>query len=346
MNENVDSLLQAPTYRKRLYGFDILRFLAAVCVISLHTGYISFPSVEPSFFMEPIRRLTITFAVPVFFSITGFFAVGTDFSYEKAEKDLLDSFKKYAREYAIWVAVYYPITIAEFIKKDFTLSHAVLTTLRGVFFRGTLFYSWQLWYLLCCAYSLLFLYLMMKWRVDLRLLTAISAALFLLGNIFTELIATNEAVAGTLIARIFESGRLLTGVMFIWFGISIRYYRGSVDSKKSLLGILIGFLLVWSFYDSSYILRGVGSAVLTVSLFCFVVPLRLKPRASYLFLSEMSRAIYYLNMFIAWPCLLLFPQTDGWKRFGVIFALTLLIAAVYAFYKLRRKAKKYIRKGD
>lgn len=349
MNGKRQQLLLAQDNQNRLYIFDVLRFIAAIFVITLHMESVSFSLSEKPILFAVVPRVTISVAVPIFFVITGFFAVKyaeEGFSWERAEGDILNTLKRCVKEYLIWTAVYYPITVIEFIKGDFTLFRAILTTLRGVFIRGTLFYSWQLWYLLGCIYSLFFLWLMAKRRVRIEWVSVFSVVLFLLGNAFTELAARNEAFAATFIARLFESGRLLTGVMYIWFGIFVRYYRHILSKKVCVFGALIGAALICVFYDSSYILRGIGSALLVISVFFFVMPIRLRPRMIYLLMGEMSRTVYYSNMYILWLTLLLFPQLGEEARFGVIFTATMLLAFVCAYGKLKRKTKRTISKGE
>lgn len=140
-------------------GVDWLKLLFAGVVVAIHTEPLAGRSLPVlSSFYAALTQL----AVPFFFTASGFFVFRRFFA---LESEGLLHLKRRVRgvfgQFALWTALYLPLTLYEFWVKGLTPGQSAGRFLRKTLFFGENFLSWPIWYLLALGCSLGFAYLLL-----------------------------------------------------------------------------------------------------------------------------------------------------------------------------------------
>ena len=239
-------------------AIDIMKVVFSLCVIAIHTNPILRVTNQT---MIDLYSLFVSFAVPFFFTTTGFLT-GKKLDDENYVKQLR---KKYIRIYLIWNAAYLPITIWGFIYNGQSITKAIFSWVKGFLLLGEQFCSWPLWYLLSIIYGTFVLQIMARKSIDLKGKCLIAISLFLLATIVNHAGSINP-VFGKIVAKTVGNGRLLTGPCFMILGSVLSDWE--VEKRTSLAlsggGIVLAIITALSFhlpYSTTYI-----SAIILVPL--------------------------------------------------------------------------------
>ena len=147
--------------RKEYESLDILKFVMAILIVSLHVGPFLSISRPADFLLNQTISRT---AVPCFFTISGFLL----FSKLENIEDKKVYFKAYIERiikiYMIWTAIYIPTFIIEFYFNSvrFNAIDCVLTLVHDILVKGI----YRLWYLHALVIGAYIVY-MLKYRLKL-----------------------------------------------------------------------------------------------------------------------------------------------------------------------------------
>lgn len=117
---------------------DSFKILFSLVVVWIHTGVGDLGGLTP-------------WAVPFFFTVSGFFLFGKLFDETESrmrEVRLVKWWKNILRLYIIWSLIFLPFAIIGFYHDHFSPIKAAAVYLRNIVFVGENYLSWPLWYLL------------------------------------------------------------------------------------------------------------------------------------------------------------------------------------------------------
>lgn len=168
--------------KKEYYGVDLLKFIMAIFVVAIHTQ--PFYGVE-SVIVQRVFNMITSLAVPYFFAVSGFLLFSKIHAPLSNEKSMVVCEKYLSRVvslYIIWNIIYFPITVFGFKEYDMSFVRYVFECIRGFFFIGQQFYSWQLWYLLSVSFVVASLCVLSKYKISDENILKIMMTLFFIGG--------------------------------------------------------------------------------------------------------------------------------------------------------------------
>ena len=291
---------------KREYvAIDVLRFIAAYLVMSIH--YVIFIDVNEElnfWFIQVVCRL----AVPFFFLVSGYFAANK----------LQDKIKTYAYVkrillmYIIYTVVYLPSFIKDNQKLGHTSEEMVMIFLKDFFLVGSYFH---LWYFLALIVGIVILYIMINWlkweEKKILIVTGVFYGIGTLGNAYR-----NIWMNITVVENIWEAYETLfqttrNGIFFAPFLLAIGYCvrknaRKITYKRYWVYAILLFVIMNIEEYFARAITEHSGQSMLFITPFvvlavflaaCFIrIPEKLVPIG--IFLRNMSVVMYGLHIYM------------------------------------------------
>ena len=145
---------QTTLYQKQTktayYFIDIMKFIAAIMVIMIHTNPIN---AEPGTTLYTIEYTILRNAVPFFFICSSFFL----FSKTPQYKDITRYVKRIFTLYLAWFLLMFPYTIIlRVLHSDFSFEETLLRFYRSLIWTGSMQGAW---FLFACIQSVILLYL-------------------------------------------------------------------------------------------------------------------------------------------------------------------------------------------
>lgn len=323
---------------KRYYQVDVMRFVCAILVITIHTSALYSVGLVPGMSLSlVIARI----AVPFFFITSGYFF------YERFNtKGYTKKYLKRISSIYLITSLIYTILIFSFIKNK---NNSIDLLIKNFLFNGI---SPSLWFLpaLILSIGLVAIFLKRNWIKPLILLSIILYFIGLIGDSYYGLIVgTPLENIVDIYSNIFVNTRngLCFGVPFITIGILINKYNLS-DKIKSLKILTLLFSVVFAFEGCMLIIKGIPKDNNMYISLLFLVPciflLSLKSkkvlteRKSKL-LRDMSLWIYCLHELIQGMIYTFFPGITRNSLFTFIVVTTLVIPISYII--VRKKAPFY-----
>lgn len=311
-------------------SIDLCKFIMAFAVVAIHT--LPFADVKNVVFRN-IYDTFVGLAVPFFFLASGYLlAVKMDYPYG-SEGDLhriQKQLRGMLRLYLTWTVFYAPLAIYHFIATGTPVMRALFLYFRGFVFIGVQYNSWPLWYLLSTIYSLFVIWLALKMKRTPMILAVVSIAAFFLSIGITELVNYNgnlPTIMGAvqkLIKVSITNERILSGMVYIPIGMLLAHKQ--IPKQINWLVFVIGFVL--NCYVHHAILSRFLLIITAVSFFGSVEAVRLKDRAVYAHLRNMSTSIYLTHMYI-WT--FYYKIVYGGKTYGLdSFLITACVAVAIA----------------
>ena len=140
---------------------DITKLIMSFCVIGIHS-YI-FDRKDLPLILDYI----VSLAVPFFIITSGYLYVR---NYGMSTNQLSKISLKYFKLYVLWILVYLPLVIFEYIQYDGSIYLRSLTFVRKLLFTGSNPYSYHLWYLLAVAVACQLIYLLGKVKIPVYII--------------------------------------------------------------------------------------------------------------------------------------------------------------------------------
>lgn len=320
-------------------GLDLVKFVMAIVVIAIHTHPFEDMVNEPLYY-SILRRC----AVPFFFLCTGFFIgkkLNSDSRIFQQKKIIGKYIKSYIRMYVLWNLIYLPLTIYYYTNIDVsnTLSHKILSFLKGFVLIGEQYNSWILWYLLSAIYALILVYFFIK-KKSLFYFPVFALFAFVLSFV-VNLLFEYQGVCqfGTFQKVIFlflGSGRILTGCVYIPLGMFLASHRFLFIHILSLyfLGMIV-------FLFSPLPSHKFSTLLLSIAIFLTSLKINFDRSQLFCFLRKMSSGMYFVHL---WIWTIVYRVLYGTKTYGVkIFLLTLffslLFTGLYQFFMMKKNDK-------
>jgi surface polysaccharide O-acyltransferase-like enzyme len=340
---NKREILMYKENEKQYNGIDLLKFIMAIFVITIHTQ--PFINVKSVLFFN-IYRIIASTAVPIFFMCSGFFIFNKIENLYNSKK-IWEYLVKIIKLYLIWILIYMPFTIYEFVNDNNPLGKDILEFVRRLFFTGGRYYSPHLWYLLSLIYSLLFIGILLKYKVKIKIIYFISLLLFVFGSVMTIWIKNIDVLnhyvqnAMKYYSYIFANGSLFIGMFYVLTGIIISKYKHDISILLS-----IGFMMFFGNVFIQELYSPISVAVCAIIIFLLFVSIQFDDNAIYKKLREASSILYFMHM-IFWSIYTIIikePFHSGFDSFIVTLISCILISIILIKLKNRKTFKwiKYI----
>lgn len=287
--------------KKQYYGLDIVKFILAVLVAERHVVQIYFDA--SSKWRILWNNWLSNLAVPVFFTIAGFFL------FRKLETGVFEKNKnhvfRYCRRilsmYLIWTILYLPTDIKNWIADGDITKAELGSWLQSFFFCSTIP---QLWYLPALALAALLVWLAWERGMKLWQILSIGGVLFLCGYLmdnwyFNQRFPEHLQTLVTTYRRIFITPRngIFYGIFYLALGLFFARTKKRLPSWIAAAGTVF---FIWCMYREVMHITDAGSntnfvffaAPAAYCLFTAASAVTLKPRKIYPRLRGMSEWIY------------------------------------------------------
>ncbi len=275
----------SPPVTRTYAGIDLMKFLAAILVVSIHTR--PFYDIDPrlGFVMENILT---RIAVPFFFISSGYFFTDKVLSLStiKQKRKALGSFLlRIFQLYLLWSLIYMPYDLYYLYKETPSIKQVFFTYLRQFFVIGSHFHFW---YLPSLIYSTLLVYFFVEVN-RFRTLLAVCILLYvigILGDSYFGLLPKNTLLYQNyaFFLHYFDAMRTLVffGAIFVALGAVIAWYQPRFSKKRLVTCIGVCGVL----YLAEVLLLEYNQLPLEYNMYLFLVPL-----VTFLFL--LMRKLYF-----------------------------------------------------
>lgn len=279
--------------KKQYYGLDIVKFILAVLVAERHVVQIYFDA--SSKWRILLNNWLSNLAVPVFFTIAGFFL------FQKNKKYVFRYCRRILSMYLIWTILYLPTDIKNWIADGTITKAEVGSWLQSFFFCSTIP---QLWYLPALALAAFLVWLAWEKGAKLWQILGIGGVLFLCGYLmdnwyFNQRFPENLQTLSAMYRHIFITPRngIFYGMFYLALGLFFAKTKWRLPSWIAASGTVF---FVWCMYREVMHITDAGSntnfvffaAPAAYCLFTAASAVTLKPRKLYPRLRGMSEWIY------------------------------------------------------
>lgn len=296
----------------RQKNFDVLRFLAAVCVIFIHVGFSQSSFPDADLYLNTMLR----WCVPIFFIMSGYFLRGTDLS-----------------EAISWVRILRILKIA-LVANLFYLPFSLIFTEGRTLYEIAIAGTWtHLWFINALLFALTVLKLYGRYIRQPALLL-VACLVILLGLHWLD---TTVAVQDTEVPRSLWLLRFLQAIPMVWLGFALQKVQAPLPLAWTL--VLSGSVLclaeaIWLMQIDTQTVTPqfpLGTIPMTVGLFWVF------QNTSFTGLEQISRLgrdgsllIYILHPFVL-SMLKFISLSLGWSP-DTLLALQLTIGVVFSIF--------------
>lgn len=229
--------------RSSIVGFDVLKLIMSFWVVAIHCWIKDFS--------DCLYRIS-QLAVPCFFVISGFLLEKKTFN----PNYYITWLRKIVRLYMIWIVIYLPFSIYQFLTCENPYSESIYWYIRNVFISGDFYQGWHLWYLLALIQVGSVMAILKRYNVHSE---GIVIACFVLILIFTNghnIYYIQKAT--TLINKIYPNGRYVFFSGFVFMALGTLVSKWEFLRKNiflSLFTLVVALVLyVYQVHFSLYIL--------------------------------------------------------------------------------------------
>ncbi len=233
--------------RKQYTAIDIMKFIAAVLIIVLHTA--PFADVS-SVISLGFRRIVTTIAVPFFFCASGFlfFAKTESFStHEEKRAYFFKYIKRLIVMYLLWSAVYLPFVVYNWTQSGGFTADNILQYVKSFFFEGS--FS-TIWFLPALIAAVIVVYLL-RTKLSFKQILLVAFPFYVLcclGSSYYGL-TVHIPVLREFFAAYFSffdtiKNGLLFGFVFVALGGLFTVTVPHFTIKKSIIGFCLSMCLV------------------------------------------------------------------------------------------------------
>lgn len=310
---------------KALKGIDILKFLFAICVVTIHLK--CFTSIPHSVILD----WTLSLAVPFFFISTGYLIYNASRTRKDESSSIFRRSRKVFKLFLIWILLYTPIDLFIFFRCGQSAVFFFVKWLHHLAFYGEGMYSWPMWYLYSLWFGLLCLSLAVRFKRGVLWMFGGFCSVSILNWLltFNILSFSTQSINEHAIAL---TDRLLSGGVFLTAG-----YWMAQESKNlrhfSLIpvGLGVSFILFYWSLPLSRLAGATGCLMLGICNFRTVKSDTVKLR-------KLSVWTFYTHMFVLWGLSLAashFAVELNWMEFSAI-AFLLVFALSCTLLQLSR----------
>ena len=261
-----------PTSNRTFAGIDLMKFLAAILVVAIHTRPFYDIDYRLGFVVENILT---RIAVPFFFISSGYFFADKILSLptiEQKRKVLINFLWRITQLYLLWSLIYLPYDLYYLYKDTSSIRQVFFTYLRQFFVIGSHFHFW---YLPALIYSTLLVYFFIELK-RFKTLLIICVLLYLvgiLGDSYFGLLSQDTLLYKNyaFFLHYFTSMRTFVffGAIFVALGAIIAWYKPHFTQKRLLIYLSVCSLL----YFTEVILLEYYHLPREYNMYLFLVPL-------------------------------------------------------------------------
>lgn len=324
-------------------GIDIGKFIASILVLCIHVC--PFSNEKLAFFTQNILARV---AVPFFFISAGYFLFKKVDIYdiENNTNVIFKYIKRIFIMYVFWSICYMPLVIFNYLKTDKSLKAFFNTFIKAPILTGT---AVPLWYLNSLMVAILIMFLLLKYKVKLKNILKISCILYFLGVLGQVYYGLIESIP--IINKIYEyyfkifsttRNGVFFGLFYISIGILFSKNKIHLTIKKSIIGVIISFILMNVEFittnklgiDTSHDMS-LAMVPTTIFIFNILLNIKLKDSPIYIKLREISTLIYlsHFNINAAFNIIVLhlmnFNEISTSIRFLIVLLATLIFSEIY-----------------
>lgn len=323
---------------KQYPGVDLVKFLMAIVVISIHTLPSDYFSASAG---EYLYDFLCASAVPFFFVASGFLlaqkaALRAASGKDGMTEEIVRALKKFVKLYVLWMLIYAPMAVWDMYRSGRGIVWCVCYYLRGFFLLGEHYNSWPLWYLLSTIYGLCFLYLLCRKKASMNQILICSVVLFLCGSFATYMFDHADTLSGPLsrivgiLSSVIVPGRIVNGFLYMSMGILAFNCRFS-----NRMGLVFLLLHLTTLLPVPEVITIPMRAFSGLGIFVFASNLNLKNAAVFPVLRKLSVVMYFLHMYVwtGYYVVVYHEKTFGLDSFLVTTLLCVLMGLIRIFAK-------------
>ena len=323
---------------KQYPGVDLVKFLMAIVVISIHTLPSDYFSASAG---EYLYDFLCASAVPFFFVASGFLlaqkaALRAASGKDGMTEEIVRALKKFVKLYVLWMLIYAPMAVWDMYRSGRGIVWCVCYYLRGFFLLGEHYNSWPLWYLLSTIYGLCFLWLLSRKKVTLNRIVLCSCILFLCGAMVSYLFEHPDMLPGALsgiagsLSSVIAPNRIVNG--FLHMSMGMLAYRRRFSNRMGIAFLVIHLAAIAS---GSTLVITLCRALSGLGIFVLASNLTVAKTAVFSVLRKLSIVLYFLHMYV-WTfyySIVYHEKTFGFDSFLVTSLVCIALGMLYAFAK-------------
>lgn len=306
---------------KKILGIDVGKIICAIIVISSHAHL--FEDYQGTLIYTAWDRTGII-AVRLFFVISGYFIGIKMRDQSDGSAVLKNSIVKFFKLYILWTLIYLPATIYGLATSGMNLKECIWFLVSGLFFYGSSYWSWQLWYLLGLLYSLIIIWIFCKWKLNKTIVWVILSISYLFGFLFVYgMIPTSFFTNLTEPWKtILWDGRMFTCALFVWMGIQLSTRQ--IQYKKYYKLFALAATVAFVFTPDVLSVMIWPPAVL--AFFAFFRTLKCPEAMEKLQLGPLSSNVYYIHMYLVFILTCFCPvQIDYVSMFFIVTVMSIVL---------------------
>lgn len=326
--------------KKRIYYLDILRVIACLAVIMIHSScdYVMYKTTNFNFWVGNIFDSFARLGVPLFVMISG--ALLLDEKYDYSKEKLLKHIKKMILFFVFWSFVYcllFNIIGQLFLlEKDFNVYRIINAFVQGYY---------HLWYIYLIIGLYLILPLLRLWVNDKNkkyveyfiilslIFNFLIPQIIIIGNCYgNAFVGINDILCSKLCLQ--YVGGFTTYFILGW-------YINNYEIKHKKLIYILGIISVLISIFGTYILKlefygnlSLHVLLYTAAVFLFAKNIKTKENKLVLFISKYSLGIYAIHAMIIYvvnKVLLKINFTNALINIPIVFIITLVISTIGAY---------------
>lgn len=318
---------------ERNSSVDVLKFICAIYVVTIHSGFVGNAIIEPY----------LRCAVPIFFMLSGYFIYNKIVSND-VQRIAIDA-RRILKILLISVLAYTPPLLVDhyLIGIDFGTSYK--TIINTIFFNDTYPVAPHLWYLSAYIYVLVMVVIAMRSQKWLKL----QHLSFLLYSIIIVMLYLSFVIRGKGLNSVYYRNFLFEGLPYFSFGALLSQYKYKLNKiPKARLYIGICVLVVASYFEfkilhNNGIRTDIYILTLPMSVAVVIVALRKKVNSKNMFARlgrEYSLPLYIVHFFIANHIVYLFKNdktlVEYYYYVSPIVVTLVSLGLIYAYRSTRR----------
>lgn len=327
--------------KKKYAAIDIAKYVSAMLVVCVHT----YPLYEVSELLNTYWIQTVCrFAVPFFFTISGYFFFRKWSEDEEVNKYNLKKYlMRLGKIYLIWTVIYLPYTIWDYSRVGFSVLN-IISYLRDFLLNGSYYHLWFLPALMLGTVIVSYVYHKRGLKDTLK----VGIITYIIGyfiNVYTPVWETLPVISFlfAFFTKVFTTARngIFFAPMFITIGLLLSKTK-RLPSRTSVIGFAASFVLLVlevTLYYVFGILRDLTSMYITLvpAVYFFVnwlLSVKMPYKEKYMILRNESLLIYTSHILFAKILLNLFPTAHI-----VVYFVTLALSQAFATIVIRNKAR-------